>query len=109
MLVRVGTRGFWKGSIGAVVISDELRRIRQIERRVLGELHQMLRRGGERAAKNRLMNQIDAETNRMLAGRVGHIVKELVLLLIAGDRERRNGSDELVVAKRLKSGRGQKG
>ena len=43
-------------------IGDELRRIVQIKGRILGELDEMFSSGRECAAKDRFMNEIDAET-----------------------------------------------
>jgi len=52
------------------------------------------------------MNEVHAEAGCMTAEGVGHVVSELVLLLVPQDRESGDGGDELIVAKRLAAGDG---
>ena len=52
------------------------------------------------------MDEVHAETRRVAAGDVGHVVAELVFFLIAQDGKGGDGRDKLVVAEGLESGNG---
>ena len=58
---RVDARGIGKRRSAAIEIGDELRGIVQIKGRILGELDEMFSSGSECAAKDRFMDEIDAE------------------------------------------------
>ena len=66
-------------------------------------------RAGERAVKDRLVDEIDAETGGMAAGSAAQVVTELIFLLIAENGKRGNGRDELIVAICLKARNGLRG
>src|SRR5579863_4291641 len=59
---------------------------------------------GKRAAEYRFMNEVDAELEGVVAGRVADVVTELILLLIAQVGEQGDGRGELIVAEGLESG-----
>src|SRR5579863_1831445 len=59
---------------------------------------------GKRAAEHRFVNEVDAELERVVAGRVADVVTELILLLIAQVGKQSDGRGELVVAEGLEAG-----
>src|SRR5205823_167548 len=77
----VAASGIGKSGRGAIEVGGELRRIVEIEGRILRELDQMFGGGSERAAKNRFMDKIDAEAKGMAAGGAENIIAELIFLL----------------------------
>ena len=92
----------------ATEVGGKLRGIVEIEGRILRELDKMFGGGGERAAKNRFMDKIDAEAEGMAAGGAKNIVAELIFLLIAFGRKRGDDGSELIIAKSFESGSGVK-
>src|SRR6202040_1333984 len=79
-------------------VRGELRGIGEIKSGIFRERDQSFRRGGQRAAKNRLVDEVHTEARRVLAGGVRNVVAELIFLLVAQYGERRDGGDELIVA-----------
>src|SRR5437588_9150660 len=75
--------------------------------RVVDVLNEGLVRSRERPSQHRLMDEVDAELERMIPGSPAQIVANLVLLLIAQGRKQGDGSGELVVAEGFKAGDGQ--
>ena len=55
------------------------------------------------SAEHRLMNEIDPELRRVRAVAMGHVISELIFLLVAIHRERGDRRDELIVAKSFKA------
>ena len=104
--VRAG--GVGKGGGSAVEISSELRGIVEIEGWILGELDEMFGGGGECAAQNRFVDEIDAKADGVTARAAKNVVAELIFLLIAFDGEGGDYSGELIVAESFESGSGMK-
>ena len=52
------------------------------------------------------MDEIHPEARRMASGSVRDVVTDLIFFLIAQDRKRGDGRDELVVAESFESGNG---
>jgi hypothetical protein len=87
-------------------VDAELRRVIDIIRGIDGEGGEVLRVAGERTVEHGLVNEVNAEARRVFAGRMTDRISELILLLIPQDRKRRDGRDELIVAKRFETGNG---
>src|SRR5882762_1753752 len=104
----IGANGVCKGCSGAIVVGGELRGTVEIEGWILGELDEMFSGGGEGAAKNGFMNEVDAKSNLMAARIMGDIVAELIFLLVACDGKRGDDGGELIVAKSFESRGGVK-
>jgi hypothetical protein len=85
-------------------VRRELRSIRKIKRLVLRKCDERLGVGGERAAQDGFVDEVDAKARGVFPVDVAHIVAELVLLLIAEDRKRRDGCNELIVPKGFQAG-----
>src|SRR5712692_4499156 len=60
--------------------------------------------GGEGAAENWLVNEVDTKARGVPAGTVIHIVAELIFFLVAQDGKSGDGSDELIVAEGFQAG-----
>src|SRR3974390_271396 len=65
----------------------ELPRIQNIVRRIVWILNQLLRIPRKRAGQYRFVNEIHTELEGMVAGRMAHVITELVFLLIAQRRK----------------------
>src|SRR5713101_7090163 len=63
---------------------------------------------GKRAAKNRFVNEIDAEADGLGTGGAGNVVAELIFLLVALAGKGGDGGGELIVAESFEAGSGQK-
>src|SRR5215468_1368622 len=96
-----------RGSLGARDVSGRRRatrvkgkrpRVLQVNARIIRVLQKTLSRPRKRPAQYRLMNQADPEYRRMLPRRMAQVVAELIFLLIAQHRKRRNRRLELIVA-----------
>src|ERR1700674_629405 len=77
--------------------------------RVVDVLNEGLVRGRERPAQHRLMDEIDSELERMIAGRAAQVIASLRLILIAQRRKQSDQSREWVVAKGFESRDRQRG
>src|SRR6266851_7860034 len=62
---------------------------------------------GKRAAKNRFVDEIDAEADGVGTGGAGNVVAELIFLLVAVDGKGGDGGGELVVAESFEAGSGE--
>src|SRR6266853_6635659 len=71
--------------------------------RVVDVLNEGLVRGRERPAQHRLMDEVDAELERMITRSPAQVVANLVLLLIAQRRKQSDWGRELVVAEGFES------
>ena len=98
-----GARGARAGGGTTVQVLSELGGIREIEGGVERKDGKRFLVGGERAAENRFVNEIHAEVRGVMAGGVSDVVAELILFLVAQDRERGDGRDELIVTERFKA------
>jgi hypothetical protein len=96
-----GSESAARGDVGS-----ELRGIGEIKRRVLRERDKRFRCGGEGAAQNRLVNEIDSETRGVVADGVADVVAKLIFFLVARDGERGDRGNELIVAERFEPGDG---
>src|SRR5207245_5061356 len=63
---------------------------------------------GKRAAKERFVDEIDAEADGVGTGSAGNVVAELIFLLVAVDGKGGDGGGELIVAESFEAGSGQK-
>src|SRR5260370_36675720 len=63
---------------------------------------------GKRDAKNRFVNEIDAEADGVGTGGAGNVVAELIFLLVALDGKGGDGGGELIVAESFEAGSSQK-
>ena len=104
----VRASGVWELGGSAVEISSKLRGMVEIEGRILGELDEMFGGGGECAAQNRFVDEIDAKADGVTARAAKNVVAELIFLLIAFDGEGGDYSSELIVAESFESGSGMK-
>jgi len=75
------------------------RPVRDIEAWVFRKVEQSLRVIGDPAAQLWLMDEVDSEARRVRSAGAGHIITELIFLLVAINRERGNAGGELVIAK----------
>ena len=99
--VACGSEAAARGNVGG-----ELRGIGEIEGGILGKSDQGFRGGGECAAEHRLVDEVHAEARSVAAGGVGHVVAELVFLLVAQHGKGGDGGDELIVTECFAAGNG---
>ncbi len=87
----------------AAQVEIKLRGIRGIEAGIMRIIENRFGGGGEGAAEDRLMNEINAEPERVRASHVAHVVAKLIFFLVAQDGKCSDGSDELIVAERFEA------
>src|SRR5260370_11419472 len=93
----------------AAQIEIKLRGIRGIEAGILRIIEHRFGRGGEGAAEDRRINEIDGAPERVRASHVTYVLAKLIFFLVAQDRKCSDGSDELIVAERFEAGDGAAG
>ena len=109
-----GTRGIRRLVRGIVRIAGHDGRklalmIGQIEAWILRRRVDILGSGGQGAAKNRLVNKVDAKARCMPAVDVTDVIAELIFFLIAQNGKSGNRSEKLIVAESLYGGDGAQG
>src|SRR5260370_13792142 len=105
------------GAVGKIRIGSGGKRVRarrqngrigDIEAGVARIGEQRFRVAGQRAAKNGLVDEINAEAQGMTSAGMRQVVAELIFLLVALNGESGNGGGELIVAKRFAAGGSKK-
>ena len=84
-------------------VGGKLGRIGGVVRGIENESDESFGVGGERAAEDRFVDEINSKARSVAAGDVTDVVAKLIFFLIAQDGKRGDSGDELIVAKRFES------